>query len=257
LRVVEGLHFVDRGSGDPPLLLIAGIPAVADDWDALAEPLSASRRVVAYDNRGSGRSPVTPGPYSTRQLAADAVGLLDRLEIERAHVFGMSMGGMIAQEVALGWPARVDRLVLGCTHAGVEHAAPQPRETARAFAMRTGDWGERMRALAPHAFARDVDPAFLDAFIAKKSRDVQDDEGYRAQIAAVLAHDTHDRLPQIVAPTLVVTGDDDRVIPGASSEVLAERIPNARLEVIGGAGHLFFLERPEATLRVLEDFLAA
>jgi 3-oxoadipate enol-lactonase len=257
LRVVEGLHFVDRGSGDPPLLLIAGIPAVADDWDALAEPLSASRRVVAYDNRGSGRSPVTPGPYSTRQLAADAVGLLDRLEIERAHVFGMSMGGMIAQEVALGWPARVDRLVLGCTHAGVEHAAPQPRETARAFAMRTGDWGERMRALAPHAFARDVDPAFLDAFIAKKSSDVQDDEGYRAQIAAVLAHDTHDRLPQIVAPTLVVTGDDDRVIPGASSEVLAERIPNARLEVIGGAGHLFFLERPEATLRVLEDFLAA
>jgi 3-oxoadipate enol-lactonase len=257
LRVVEGLHFVDRGSGDPPLLLIAGIPAVADDWDALAEPLSASRRVVAYDNRGSGRSPVTPGPYSTRQLAADAVGLLDRLEIERAHVFGMSMGGMIAQEVALGWPARVDRLVLGCTHAGVERAAPQPREPARAFAMRTGDWGERMRSLAPHAFARDVDPAFLDAFIAKKSSDVQDDEGYRAQIAAVLAHDTHDRLPQIAAPTLVVTGDDDRVIPGASSEVLAERIPNARLEVIGGAGHLFFLERPEATLRVLEDFLAA
>ena len=251
------LHVIDRGAGDPPLLLIAGIPAIADDWDALAEPLSATRRVIAYDNRGSGRSPVTPRPYTTRQLAADAVGVVDRLGIARAHVFGMSMGGIVAQEVALGWPDRVDRLVLGCTHAGVEHATPQPRETARAFAMRTGDWGERMSALAPHALARDVDPAFLRAFIAKKSGDVQDDEGYRAQIAAVLAHDTDDRLPGISAPTLVITGDNDRVIPGASSEVLAERIPNAHLEVIGGAGHLFFLERPAATLRAPDDFLAA
>ena len=250
------LHVIDRGAGDPPLLLIAGIPAIADDWDALAEPLSATRRVIAYDNRGSGRSPVTPRPYTTRQLAADAVGVVDRLGIARAHVFGMSMGGIVAQEVA-GWPDRVDRLVLGCTHAGVEHATPQPRETARAFAMRTGDWGERMSALAPHALARDVDPAFLRAFIAKKSGDVQDDEGYRAQIAAVLAHDTDDRLPRTSAPTLVITGDDDRVIPGASSEVLAERIPNAPLEVIGGAGHLFFLKRPEATLRVLDEFLPA
>ena len=112
-----------------------------------------------------------------------------------------------------------------------------------------------MRALAPHAFARDVDPAFLEAFIAKKSGDAQDDEGYRAQIAAVLAHDSYDRLPQVSAPTFVITGDDDRVIPGASSEVLAERIPNARLEVIAGAGHLFFLERPEETLRLLDAFL--
>jgi pimeloyl-ACP methyl ester carboxylesterase len=212
--------------------------------------------VVAYDNRGSGRSPVTPGPYTTRQLAADAVGLLDRLQIERAHVFGMSMGGMIAQEVALGWPDRVDRLVLGCTHAGVRHAVPQPRETQRAF-VKHDDWAERMRALAPLAFARGVDPAFLDAFVAKKARDVQDDDGYRAQIAAVLAHDTYERLPEIAAPTLVLTGDDDRVIPGASSDALAQRIPGARLEVIAGAGHLFFLERPEETLRVLEDFLAA
>jgi len=250
------LHVIDRGAGDPPLLLIAGIPAIADDWDALAEPLSATRRVIAYDNRGSGRSPVTPRPYTTRQLAADAVGVVDRLGIARAHVFGMSMGGIVAQEVA-GWPDRVDRLVLGCAHAGVEHATPQPRETARAFAMRTGDGGERTSALAPHALARDVDPAILRAFIAKKSGDVQDDEGYRAQIAAVLAHDTDDRLPRIFAPTLVITGDDDRVIPGGSSEVLAERIPNAHLEVIGGAGHLFFLERPEATLRVLDEFLPA
>jgi 3-oxoadipate enol-lactonase len=249
------LHYIDRGEGGTPLLLIAGIPAVADDWDALAVPLSDSRRVIAYDNRGSGSSTVTPGPYTTAQLAADAAALLDQLDVDRADVFGMSMGGMIAEELAIARPERVRRLVLGCTHAGLAQAAPQPRETARAFAMATDDWGERMGALAPHAFAADVSPELLDAFIAKKSADVQDPEGYAAQIQAVLGHDAAGRLSEIAAPTLVITGDDDRVIPGESSELLASRIPGARLQVIAGAGHLFFIERPAETLRLLEEFL--
>jgi pimeloyl-ACP methyl ester carboxylesterase len=173
------LHYEERGWG-PALLLIAGIPAVADDWAAVAEPLRASQRVIAYDNRGSGSSTVTPGPYTTRGLAADAVALLDHLGVERADVFGMSMGGMIAQELALGWPYRVNRLVLGCTHAGIAHAARQPRESARAFALETDDWALRMRTLAPFAFRQGVDPEFLERFIAKKSGDAQDAGGYRA-----------------------------------------------------------------------------
>jgi pimeloyl-ACP methyl ester carboxylesterase len=248
------LHYVERGSGRP-LLLVAGIPAIASDWDALAEPLGQTHRVIAFDNRGSGESTTTPAPYDCAQLAADAIGLLDVLEIERADVFGMSLGGMIAQELALGWPERVDRLVLGCTHCGGEHAARPDREAGRAFAMDTDDWGERMRLLAPFAFASGFDPGQLDAFIAKKSADPQPREGYRGQIAAALAHDTYDRLPGIEAPTLILTGDDDRVIPGESSEVLARRITGARLEVIPGSGHLFFLERPEHTLRLLREFL--
>jgi pimeloyl-ACP methyl ester carboxylesterase len=250
------LHYEERGSG-PPLLLVAGIPGVASDWAPLAEQLSRSRRAIAHDNRGSGRSSVTPGPYSTRSLAADAVALLDHLGIERADVFGMSLGGMIAQELALGWPDRVDRLVLGCTHCGVRNAAPMPRETGRAFAMETGDWGERMRALAPFAFARGVDPVLLERFIEKKAGDLQDPEGYRAQIAAVLAHDTYDRLPDIVHPTVIITGDDDQVIPAASSDVLHERIADSLLYVVRGAGHLFFLERPRETLRALETYVPA
>lgn len=248
------LHYEERGSG-PALLLIAGIPVVASDWAAIAEPLSTTRRVIAYDNRGSGASTVTPGPYSTRQLAADAAGLLDALEIERADVFGMSLGGMIAQELALGWPERVHRLVLGCTHAGIGHAARQPRESSRAFALQTEDWAERMRALAPFAFASGVDADLLRRFIEKKSADVQDPVGYRAQLAAVLAHDSFGRLPAIEAPTMIVTGDDDRVIPAASSDILHGRLRGSRLEVVRGAGHLFFIERPEETLRLLEDFL--
>jgi 3-oxoadipate enol-lactonase len=249
------LHYEERGQG-PPLLLVPGIPAIASDWAPLAERLAADRRPIAYDNRGSGRSTVTPGPYTTAQLAEDAVGLLDYLGIERADVFGMSLGGMIAQELAIGWPDRVDRLVLGCTHAGLEHAEPPSREAGLAFAMETDDWARRMAALAPFAFAQGVDESFLQAFIDKKSGDVQEPEGYRGQIAAVLHHDTYNRLPEIGSPTLILTGDDDQVIPGASSRVLADRIPDSTLRIIPGTGHLFFLERPDQTLAILGKFLA-
>ncbi len=238
-----------------PLLLIAGIPAVADDWRPLAKPLSARRRVIAYDNRGGGRSTVTEGPYSVEQLAGDAAALLDELGIRRADVFGMSLGGMIAQELAIGWPERVDRLILGCTHAGPKNSAPQPRETARAFAMETDDWGERIEALAPLAFAEGFDGDRLEEFIAKKSRDGQDPVGYRGQIDAALGHDTYERLGEITAPTLIVTGDEDRIVPPLSSAVLHEAISGSRLAEIEGAGHLFFIEKPGESLEVVEGFL--
>jgi 3-oxoadipate enol-lactonase len=249
------LYYEEWGAG-PPLLLIAGIPAVVSDWEPLASSLADSYRVIAYDNRGSGGSSVTPGPYSTAQLADDAAGLLDAVGIERAHVFGMSLGGMIAQELALRHPDRVEGLVLGCTHAGTRHAERQPRHTVRAFAMETEDWPARMQALAPLAFRHGAEEEFVRRFVAKKSKDVQNPEGYAAQIAAALGHDTYDRLPDIAAPTLVITGDDDQVIPAASSLPLQERIPGATLHVVRGAGHLFFLERPAETERVLRGFLA-
>jgi pimeloyl-ACP methyl ester carboxylesterase len=248
------LAYEERGSG-PPLLLVPGIPALGNDWWPFADALTGSRRVIVYDNRGSGASSVTPGPYTTTQLAADAVALLDHLEVDRADVFGVSLGGMIAQEIALNRPECVHRLVLGCTHAGIAHAVRPPREAGRAFAMETDDWGERMRALVSFAFASDADAAMLEAFTAKKSLDVQTEEGYRGQIAAALGHDTFERLSQIEAQTLVLTGDDDRVIPHPSSDPLVERIPNARLHVLHGAGHLFFLEQPDETRRVLAEFL--
>jgi 3-oxoadipate enol-lactonase len=249
------VHYEEYGSGQP-LLLVPGIPAVASDWRPLATELAGpGRHVIAYDNRGSGASTVTPGPYTTAQLAADAVALLDELGIDRADVFGMSLGGMIAQELALNAPDRVRGLVLGCTHAGGDRIVPVPRETARAFALETDDWEARMRALAPLAFTGGVDRRLLDAFIAKKCKDVQDPIGYQAQVAAAATHDAVDRLPRISAPTLVVCGEEDRIIPSDNSRVIAGLIPGAAIEVIPGAGHLFFLERPAETLDALVGFL--
>jgi 3-oxoadipate enol-lactonase len=248
------IYYEAQGKG-PALLLVPGIPAISSDWFPFADRLGERFRVVVYDNRGSGRSDAPPGPYSTRQLAVDAVAVLDALGIERAHVFGVSLGGMIAQELALGFPERVDRLVLGSTQASTQDAVRPRREVSLAFAFETDDWAERMRVLAPFAFAPGVGPQLLAKFIDKKIGDVEPDHGYRGQIAAVLAHDALDRLGSIERPTLVIAGSQDQIIPAENSETLCERIPRARLEVINGAGHLFFIEQPERTLVTLETFL--
>jgi pimeloyl-ACP methyl ester carboxylesterase len=237
------IYYERRGSG-PALLLVPGIPATSADWFPFADGLTERFTTIVYDNRGSGRSDAPVGPYSTPQLAGDAVAVLDALGVQRAHVFGVSMGGMIAQELALGFPDRVDRLVLGCTHARTTGAVRPRREVSLAFAFETEDWAERMSVLAPFAFAPDVDPQLLAAFIDQKSRDAQPDHGYRGQIAAVLAHDALERLGSIEQPTLVITGAQDAVIPAENSETRRHHIPGAQLETIAGAGHLFSSRSP-------------
>jgi pimeloyl-ACP methyl ester carboxylesterase len=161
---------------------------------------------------------------------------------------------MIAQDLALGFPERVDRLVLAPTPATRLQSDRAARSRSRS-PLKPTTRPERMRALAPFAFAPDVDRQLLAKFIEKKSRDIQPDHGYRGQIAAVLAHDALDRLASIKRPTLVITGAQDTVIPAENSRILYEHIPEARLAVIPGAGHLFFVEQPELTLAAIEKFL--
>lgn len=251
------LFYEVYGSG-PPLLLAPGLPQISSDWFPFADALAERFTVVVYDNRGSGRSEEPEGWYSISLMAADAAGLLDHLKVERAHVFGTSMGGMIAQELAIGWGDRIARLVLGCTHAGGSHAVQPDEEVGRAFALATRDWGERVAALVPYAFS----PAYLEShrdavsrFVEKKSRDAQSHTGYRKQYGAANRHDSFDRLGGIRRPTLVITGTQDRVVPPRNSRILCEAIPDARLAEIEAAGHLFFVEQPEATLALLLPFL--
>jgi len=251
------IHYEERGSGFP-VLVIPGIPAVVSDCLPILDQLAGDFRAIAYDNRGSGASDKPDEPYSIALLAADAVSLLDALGVERAHVVGFSMGGMIAQEIALGYPRRVDHLVLACTHCGLRHSDPPVSEAAEAFQLETDSWSERIRGLARFAFAPDYferEPSAFDAFVAKKIADEQPLFAYKRQLAASVRHDTRDRLHRIESPTLVLTGSEDLVIPASNSGRLAEAIPNAKLAIIEGARHLFFAEKPEETRRILRSFL--
>ncbi len=251
------LYYERRGTG-APVLVIPGIATIVSDYRSLVDGLAAAFDVVVYDNRGSGASDKPDEPYSMPLLASDAAGLLRALGIERAHVIGFAMGGLIAQHLALEFPHLVSRLVLACTHAGTKSFTRPSREVGRAFQSPTEDWAKRMQAFARYACAPDFaarEPERYAAFVRKKSADVEPFYAYRRQLEATLGYDTYDLLPAITTPTLVITGAADAIVPAANSRVLAERIPHARLVVIEGAGHFFFAERPAETMRALREFL--
>lgn len=213
---------------------------------------------MSFDNRGSGRSDEPGGWYSIEGFADDAAGPIEALSLAEPHVFGVSMGGMIAQELAIEHGGTISRLVLGCTHCGGERAIQPAEEVTEAFAYEGDDWGHRIRLLAPHAFApgfRESNPEVYDAFVEGKSADGQSLHAYRRQLGAAVRHDTGDRLGEIDSPTLVLTGTDDAIIPPENGKHLHEAIPDSRLEYVPDAGHLFFVEKPEETAAILESFL--
>lgn len=250
--------YYERVGRGPPLLLIAGIPGTVRDWFPFADRLAASFTVVVFDNRGSGRSDKPEGHYSIAGFADDAAGLVDALDLGTPHVFGVSMGGMIAQEFAIEHADSVDRLVLGCTHCGGDRVVQPAEAVDEAFGYDGDDWGHRIELLAPHAFAPGfpgLNPEAYDAFVGQKTADEQPLAAYRRQIGAVVRHDAADRLDRIDAPTLVLTGTDDSIIPAENSDTLVDRIPGARLATIPDAGHLFFVEKPDETAEILTSFL--
>src|SRR4051812_46283418 len=218
------LHFSSRGEG-PAVLLVMGLGLPGDAWWRTVPVLAQSCRVVTFDNRGSGRSEAPAGPLSTAAMAADAVAVLDAASIARAHVYGISMGGMIAQELALRFPDRVASLVLAATSAGGALATAPDPETLAFLASRPslpdeeGRWAsvpyvysERTRRLGGERIGEDFAHRFSYVFRA---------DGYRAQLAAALAHDASARLREIRAPTLVLHGSEDRMIPPENGRALA------------------------------------
>lgn len=229
-----------RGAGEP-LLLISGQAVDSSAWEDLIPALSAHHRVITFDHRGTGGSdPGDDGRYATRSFAEDAVAVLDAVGVSRAHVYGHSMGGRIAQWLAIDHPDRVASLVLGATTGGDARGV---RRSAQATAdLASGDPAR----LAP-LFFRDEPPSGAAAFFAPgASRHAR-----RLHLAASRAHDAWDLLDRIAAPTLVIHGADDEMTPPGNAELLAERIPGARLALLDGARHGYQLEHPEATPRVL------
>jgi pimeloyl-ACP methyl ester carboxylesterase len=254
------LHYEIQGHDDP-LLMIMGLGSSSAAWDpALVSELARSFRTIVYDNRGTGQSDKPKIPYTLEMFADDANGLLDALELDRVHVFGVSMGGMIAQELALHHGQRLQTLTLGCTTCGGKHAVPPPPESVKLLsAPREGLSDEELiRRGWPLAYSptyiqnhRDT----LEASIRRLLAHPTPASAYKRHLDATYTLKTYDRLPAIGTPTLVITGAQDVLIPARNSEILAERIPGAKLHIIPNVGHAFFAEARDEFMNALVPFV--
>ncbi len=248
------LYWEQHGIG-PPVLLIMGLSFTHQMWFRVLPTLVSRFRVILFDNRGVGLSDVPKGPYTMRQMARDAVAVLDAAGIDSAHVIGASMGGMIAQELALRFPERVRSLLLACTsHGGLLARWP------RFVPPRGLKWGEAQRrqrelALVPMLYSPSTPMERI-----REDLDVQccaplSSKGFIGQFAGILIWSSYLRLPSIRVPTLVVHGDNDRLVPSENGRVVAARIPGAQFHLIQDAGHILTTDQPDACRRLMIEFL--
>ena len=264
------LYYEEHGTGDP-LLLIMGLAADSQAWMFQIPDFAKQYRVIAFDNRGVGRSSKPAGPYTIHEMADDTLGLLDALKIDKAHVVGVSMGGMIAQELVLRNPERVRALVLACTYpepdADIERTRTFTVEQFGGSVDASGGIHVDLKALNPMMFLQQLLPnVFNQSFIEKELPKLMQIfsgalqygfsmEAILGQVGAVMTHKATDRLHAIKSPTLVITGDADRLVPPASSDILAREIPNAKLVKIAGGSHGFNFETPQLFNDAVLDFL--
>jgi 3-oxoadipate enol-lactonase len=252
------IAYETRGKGDP-VLLIHGLGYDRRGWGPLPDLLAGDLRVLLIDNRGVGESDFPPGPYTVAEMAADAVAVLDAAGVERAHVLGVSLGGYISQEIALSYPGRIDRLVLCSTSCAGPNQHPMPAVGVDAFGrFPTLEREAGLRLMVENSLgdrAVGERPELVDEVYAYRLERAPPLEAWQAQLAAALAFDSFDRLPQIAAPTLVLHGGGDTVIDTRNGELLAERIPNAQLRLVPDRGHLLVWEEPELVASTVLQFL--
>jgi 3-oxoadipate enol-lactonase len=242
------LHWEDTGGDGPPVLLIMGLGMNATGWWRTVPVLAeAGLRVISFDNRGVGRSDRLPGPYTVAEMADDAVSVLDAAGVETAHVYGISLGGMIAQEVALRHPDRVRALVLGATTAGGDEHVPASDEVVAFVRLRAQMTAEHaVWASVPINYATRTRLEGGDRIaedIERRLRFPVEAEYYSAQLAAANEHAA--QVGEIRAPTLVVHGGEDVLIPPANGQRLVRLIPGAKLSLWPAAAHLYFTDEPE------------
>lgn len=253
-----GLVYDVQGSGEP-LVLIHGAQGDRSMFSGIVPVFARQFRVLTFDQRGSGQSEKPDMEYSIALLADDTATLMDHVGFPSAHIIGVSMGGMIAQEFALRHPNRVRSLVLGCTTPGGPHAVRLGGDAlTRAYSTEPLSAEERGRALAEAAFTKgyiEQHPEIIPAMIEARRQRPLDPVALSHRMKAAYAHDTYDRLAHIHCPTLVITGKDDVLISWENSRMLAERIPNAKLVLLEPAGHVFWMEQPEQSLQAMLTFL--
>jgi len=252
------LYYEVHGAGKP-LLLIAGLGADSSSWGGVTGKLAADFKVITLDNRGSGRSEIPETGYAMSRMAGDAVRVLDLLKIEKANVLGHSLGGYIAQELAIRYPGRVDRLILANTAAvSSERNNALFRKFYDEF-QAGADLGAWIREwicwlFSPKRLAR---KAFVDACV-KSGMSYpyrQQADGFKGQIDAIAAFDSRGRLDKIEAPTLVLEGEEDILIPPGEAEMLAKGIPNSVFHCVKDVAHCMHIENRDLFVKLVRDFL--
>jgi pimeloyl-ACP methyl ester carboxylesterase len=239
------MYYELHGEGIP-LVLIMGLRRNLEWWYCQIPELSKQFKIIAFDNRGAGRSDKPDMEYSIRLFADDTAGLMEALGIHNAHILGVSMGGYIAQELALNYPDKVRSLILGCTSCGGKRAVLMSEERIKKFTANEG--------LTPdEILLKDMDIYFSDRFIVDNPDKVQKfidislryyqpADAFLRQFAACLKHDTADRLSSLKVPILITTGDDDPLVPPQNSLILKELLPGSKLYLFPNRRHGFFIE---------------
>jgi 3-oxoadipate enol-lactonase len=252
------IYYEIHGEGEP-LLMIQGYSFYSGHWMTMLPKVAKEYKAIIFDNRGTGRTDKPEPPYTMKMMAADAKGLLDAIGIAKANVFGVSMGGMIAQEFALTYPDVVLDLIVGCSNCGgTESVAPTAEALAFLFNPEAARFTveERARATAPWIWTQDFidkNPQAVEELVAVTAKYPTPEQGFAGHGQAIISHNTCDRLNQIKVPTLVIAGDSDRLIPPENSKIIASKIPGAELVILKNAGHAF-TQSPDAPKAIL-DFL--
>jgi len=254
------IHYETSGAG-PPLLLIAGVGYGLWFWHKIVPKLAEHFQVITFDNRGAGQTDKPDGPYTVPMMAADTAGLLDALGVQGAAVLGHSLGGYVAQELALSRPELVDQLILAATNHGGPNAIPITPQALEVLTNREGDPLELIRrgiAIAAAPGFAERQPKVAQELLEYRLTNPAPPAQYQAQVmagAAMITTSYEGRLPEIQAPTLILFGEYDKVVPPGNAELLANNIAGAQVRILAGVGHIFPVEDPDATTAALLDFL--
>jgi 3-oxoadipate enol-lactonase len=248
------IYWDEQGQGDP-VLLIMGLGYPSYLWHRMRPVLNQRYRTIALDNRGSGQSDTPAGPYPIALMASDAAAALDAAGVQSAHVFGLSMGGMIAQEFALQYPARVRSLILGCTAPGGPNAVRAEKQVTEILMARNMSPEEAAKAMRPFIYDSATPLGRIEEDMAIRRQWFPKPEGYIAQVQGIFAWESYPRLERIAARTLVIHGQTDQLVPPGNGEVIAAKIPGAKLVMLQQASLIFTTDQPEASQRITMDFL--
>ncbi|MEE8413759.1 MAG: alpha/beta hydrolase [Dehalococcoidales bacterium] len=253
------IYYEIHGKGEP-LVLIPGLGGNISNFARIIPTLAENYRVIAMDNRGAGQTDKPDIPYTMEMMAEDVAGLLNFVRAEKAHIFGISMGGMIAQHFALEYPQRVTSLILGSTTPGGPNSVgfEETVNTVNPEQRKNLSPEEDARAIMSMVYTKKFinnNPELIEELVAQRVQNPPDPVGRERQFQAASAHDTFERLPEIEAPTLVIAGDEDTVVSPENSQILTSRIPNSKLEILKGVGHGFVTEASEDTSRIVLKFL--